>query len=193
MTVAIKPLIPERLDDFFHFFDRVAFIDNPDWASCYCFYYHIACSEAEWVKRSGEANREKTREGVLSGKMAGYLAYLNESPVGWCNANDKGNYARLAADKNLENDPREKVGSIVCFVIGPQYRRRGIAKRLLKEACLDFERKGYAYAEAYPRRWASSDAQHYHGPLSMYMQAGFRVYQEFPEFLIVRKNFRNAR
>ncbi|KPK85728.1 MAG: hypothetical protein AMJ94_18765 [Deltaproteobacteria bacterium SM23_61] len=112
--------------------------------------------------------------------------------MGWCNANDKRNYARLAADKNLRIDPREKVGSIVCFIIGPQYRRRGIAKRLLEEACAGFEKKGYAYAEAYPRKEAASDAQHYHGPLSMYLQAGFEVHREFPEFLIVRKGFGNA-
>jgi ribosomal protein S18 acetylase RimI-like enzyme len=187
MTVTVKPLTPERLDDFFHFFDRVGFIDNPEWASCFCYYFHIACSEAEWAKRSGAKNREKTREGVLSGKMAGYLAYLGESPVGWCNANDRRNYARLAADKNLEIDPQEKVGSIVCFVIGPQYRRRGIANRLLEEACAGFERDGYVDAEAYPRKGASSDAQHYHGPLSMYLRAGFTVHREFPEFLVVRK------
>jgi ribosomal protein S18 acetylase RimI-like enzyme len=193
MTVTVKPLVPERLDDFFHFFDRVAFIDNPEWASCYCYYFHIACSEAEWAKRSGAENREKTREGVLSGTTAGYLAYLDESPVGWCNANDKRNYARLAADKSLPSDPREKVGSIVCFVIGPQYRRRGIARRLLEEACAGFEKKGYACSEAYPRRGASSDAQHYHGPLSMYLKAGFKVHREFPDFLIVRKEFGKAR
>ena len=193
MTVKVKPLTPERLGDFFHFFDRVGFIDNPDWASCYCYYFHIVCNEAEWAKRSGEENREKSREGILSGKMAGYLAYLDESPVGWCNANDKRNYARLEADKNLASDPREKVGSIVCFIIGPQYRRRGIAKQLLEEACSGFEKKGYACAEAYPRRGASSDAQHFHGPLSMYLQAGFKVHREFPEFLIVRKGFGNVR
>ncbi len=187
MTLTVKPLTPERLDDFFHFFDQVAFTDNPKWASCYCFYYHIACSEAEWAKRSGEENRERTRENVLSRKMAGYLAYLDAFPVGWCNANDKGNYVRLAADKNLERDPREKVGSIVCFVIGPRYRRRGIAKRLLEEACAGFEKKGYSCAEAYPRKEVSGDAQHYHGPLSMYLQAGFEVHREFPKFLIVRK------
>jgi len=88
--------------------------------------------------------------GFCREKMAGYLAYLEDSPVGWCNANDKRNYARLAADKNLGIDPREKVGSIVCFVIGPQYRRRGIAKRLLEEACAGFEKKGYACAEGLP-------------------------------------------
>jgi ribosomal protein S18 acetylase RimI-like enzyme len=186
MTLTVKPLNPERLEDFFHFFEQVAFIDNPDWASCYCSYYHIACSEAEWAKRSGKENRESTRQGILSGKMRGYLAYLGQSPVGWCNANGKGNYARLAADK-MGNDSREKVGSIVCFVIGPQYRRRGIAKRLLEEACAGFERDGYVDAEAYPRKGASSDAQHYHGPLSMYLKAGFTVHREFPEFLIVRK------
>ena len=187
MTVAIKPLTPERLDDFFHFFDQVAFTDNPAWSSCYCFYYHIACGEAEWAKRAGWENREKARDWILSGKMGGYLAYLDKSPVGWCNANDRRNYARLAADKGLGDDAEEKVGSIVCFIIEPQSRRRGIAKGLLEEACAGFERDGYIDAEAYPRKGAASDAQHYQGPLSMYLKAGFTVHRKFPEFLIVRK------
>jgi hypothetical protein len=39
MTVTINPLTAELLDDFVCFFDQVAFTDNPDWASCYCYYY----------------------------------------------------------------------------------------------------------------------------------------------------------
>ena len=185
--VTVKPLTAEILDDFLYFFDRVAFSDNPDWASCYCTYYHIACSDGQWAGRSKEENRKCAREGIMAGKMKGHLAYVNGSPVGWCNANDKENYARVTADENLRGPAQDKVGAIVCFIIGPGYRKKGIARQLLEEACAVFLREGYGYAEAYPRKEASNDAHHYHGPLSMYQKAEFQVYREYPDFFMVRK------
>jgi len=187
MKVTVKPLSPEWVDDFLYFFDQVAFSDNPDWASCYCYYYHIACNGKQWAKRGKEENRECAREFILSGEMNGHLAYTNGSPVGWCNANHKASYARLTAEKNLSDLGSEKVGSIVCFVIAPSYRRKGIARQLLEGACAGFKSKEYDYAEAYPRKEGLSDAQHYHGPLSMYKKAGFSVHKEFSDYFIVRK------
>ena len=187
MKVTIKPVTAQLLDDFFYFFDRVAFTDNPDWASCYCYYYHIACGAGQWAKRSKEKNRAGARQLILSGKMGGYLAYVNESPVGWCNANDKEKYARLLAEQELWYREDKKIGSVVCFIIAPNHRRKGIARQLLKEACSVFRSEGFDYLEAYPRKGELNDAQHYHGPLSMYKKAGFRVFKEFQDFFIVRK------
>jgi ribosomal protein S18 acetylase RimI-like enzyme len=187
MEMEIKPIGPELLDDFLSFFDRVAFTDNPDWASCYCYYYHIDCSDAEWAGRSKEENREGARQLVHSGKLNGYLAFTKESTVGWCNANDRASYDRLIAQREFRPWNDEKVGSIVCFIIAPGYRRKGIARMLLEAACLGFAEKGYEYVEAYPRRKASTDAQHYHGPLPLYEKAGFKIYKEFPDYWVVWK------
>jgi ribosomal protein S18 acetylase RimI-like enzyme len=187
MDLSVKALSPEFLDDFFAFFDRVAFSDNPDWASCYCFYFHVAGDLEHWGKRTREENRSAAEEFIRTGKMNGYLAYVNGSPVGWCNANSKWRYAKLSADKELADLRDEKAGSIVCFVIAPGFRKRGIARRLLEAACEGFDKNGHDWVEAYPRKNSSSDAQHYHGPLSMYQKAGFEIYKEFPDYFIVRK------
>jgi len=183
----IKPIIPERVSDFLYFFDHVAFTDNPDWASCYCYYSHIACHAEQWAKRSKEENRDGARQLILTETMKGYLAYIDDSPVGWCNANHKASYPRLLAEKELWEPAREKIGSIVCFIIAPHHRRKGIAHQLADAACSGFKSKGYDCAEAYPRKQASSDAQHYHGPLPLYMKAGFAVHKEFADYFIVRK------
>jgi ribosomal protein S18 acetylase RimI-like enzyme len=187
MNLTVKALSPELRRDFFHFFERVAFSDNPDWASCYCYYFHVAGDLVQWGKRKPEENRTGAEQFIQAGRMKGYLAYFEGSPVGWCNANGKAGFARLLADKDLADGGGEKVASIVCFVIAPGFRKQGIAGRLLKEACLGFQKDGFDFVEGYPRKGSSTDAQHYHGPLSMYEKAGFTVYKEFPDFFIVRK------
>ncbi len=44
-----------------------------------------------------------------------------------------------------------------------------------------------AFAEAYPARQPRSDAAAYHGPLQMYLDAGFTPYREPEQFVIVRR------
>jgi hypothetical protein len=41
--------------------------------------------------------------------------------------------------------------------------------------------------EAYPRRGANSDASHYHGPLRMFLDAGFEIVGEKGSVITVRK------
>ena len=182
------PLNQARLEDYLHFFDRVAFTDNPDWADCYCLFYHVP--EGEWEKRSGAQNREAAVGLIRDGGLSGFLAYEQGRPVGWCNANRKGSYALLSGARELW-DPQEdgsRTLSVVCFVIAPENRRRGVARSLLAAALAAARDQGLERAEAYPRRQARTAAQHYHGPLELYLQQGFAVHREFPDFWIVRRD-----
>lgn len=187
MVVLIRRLTPEIVDDFLYFFDHIAFTDNPDWASCYCYYYHIACDDQEWMSRTAEENRSGAIQLVLSQKMHGYLAYVDNQPVGWCNAGRKAGYPRLLSQKELWDSADERVVSIVCFIIAPSYRRKGIGKRLLEEVCSVSRDEGCEFIEAYPRKGKLSDAQLYHGPYSMYMNKGFTLYKDYQAWAIVRK------
>src|SRR4030042_1999813 len=170
MATKIEPLTPELVDDFLHFFDHVAFADNPDWASCYCYFFHVSQDDWEKRERTKEENREGARQLILAGGMHGYLAYADGQPVGWCNANDKSSYRRLLDEKELWDADSDKVGAIVCFIIAPDQRRKGIARQLLQGVCSGFESQGYDYVEAYPRQGELSAADQYHGPLSLYIE-----------------------
>ena len=177
-----------RLDDYLLFFDRVAFADNPDWADCYCLFYHVPGSE--WEQRSGARNREEAAALIRAGSLSGFLAYEGATPVGWCNANRKERYALLAGQKELW-DPGEAGGrvlAVVCFVVAPTHRRRGIARRLLSAACEAAGAQGLVWVEAYPRKDAQNAAQHYHGPLALYRELGFTVHRDLADYWIVRKS-----
>jgi GNAT superfamily N-acetyltransferase len=184
----IRRLTPALLGDYWRFFDHDAFADNPDWAACYCVFYHADHSEKDWGTRSAAENRQTSGELIRVGRMQGYLAYLGERPVGWCQA------APRHTIRNIRENPElvapgegEGVGAIACFLVAQPQRRRGLARQLLEAACQGFREQGLVYAEAYPRLEAVSEAANYHGPLEMYLEAGFEVARRLEGFAVVRK------
>jgi hypothetical protein len=54
--LVVKELTPSLRDDFLHFFDSVAFADNPDWSDCYCSAYHFANNKGKAESRREASN-----------------------------------------------------------------------------------------------------------------------------------------
>ena len=55
--------------DFLHFFDHergLAFADNPDWAKCYCHYYHVP-KTMPWASFSAQSNRDAMEARIAVG------------------------------------------------------------------------------------------------------------------------------
>lgn len=191
MNIEIKKLTPELVDDFFRFFEHIAFPDHPEWGcGCYCCFFHANNIE-EWENQTVEENREIARKMILSDKMKGLLAYADGKPVGWCHFDDKSKLPGLKVFYPQVIGNEENIGAIVCFTIAQQYRNKGIAKKLLSQACGELEKQGFLIAEAYPQRECASDEENYHGPLSMYLSQGFSVHKELEKEVIVRKYLRN--
>jgi GNAT superfamily N-acetyltransferase len=190
MQITVYPLDSSRLEDYLAFFDREAFTDNPEWAGCYCLFYHLP--DPGWEARTGAQNREGAAALIRSGGLQGWLAYDVSRPIGWCNTNAKERFARLAAENAQWGAavPGERVLSVVCFVVAPAYRGRGVARALLQEACTGAARAGYQWAEAYPRKVDRNAAQAYHGPLALYLSEGFTKLRELDQFWIVRRDLR---
>ncbi|UCC21103.1 MAG: GNAT family N-acetyltransferase [Promethearchaeota archaeon] len=184
MDFKIKTLTSDTLDDFLYFFDSVAFSDNPEWATCYCHFYHFQGTNEQFFRRTAKENREASKALILSGKMNGFIAYFDNKPIGWCNINSKDNYAKIP----YERKNKVKIASIICFVVAPAYRKQGIAKQLLNFACSNSIYRGYDLIEAYPRKGENlSDAHSYRGPISLYISEGFSIYKEFKDYYVVHK------
>ena len=192
MDIEVRPLSPDLLADYVEYFDKTAFSDNPDWAGCYCYYYLVDRRE-DWDARSGEENRLAVSELISRGEMHGYLAYLDGGVVGWCHAGPKTYFPAFASDEDLTDADLAATGSIACFNVAPGRRRLGIATALLEAAIAGLAGLGMTVAEAYPREGASTDAGHYHGPLEMYLRAGFAVHRQLDGCSVVRKRLGAAR
>ena len=188
MDITIKPLVPDLLDDFLHYFDTVAFSDNPSWATCYCHFYHFNGKNKHFSKRTAEENRKSSKELILSKRMNGLIAFQDDKPIGWCNVNSKENYAKIPY-KGKTRDSEKKIASIICFVIAPTHRKQGIARKLLQYACSYLKNDKYDLIEVYPRKGETlSDAHSYRGPVSLYSSEGFYTYKKFKDYYVMRKD-----
>jgi ribosomal protein S18 acetylase RimI-like enzyme len=185
--IEIHPLTPDRLPDWLTLFDHTAFSDNPDWASCYCQFYLADHTARDWETRSGDENRSAASVAIVTGKLEGFLAFSDDTPVGWCHAAPRGLIPNLQNEPELAIEDLGQVGSIVCYVVAPPFRRQGVARDLLEAANAGLKEQGLSIVEAYPRKDAASDASNYHGALSMYLDSGFEVFRELERIIVVRK------
>ena len=187
MEIEIKPLTPDLIPDYLFFFDNMTFTENPNWSKCYCFSFHFTGTREEWTR---DKNRASVIKYIKEQKMKGYLAFSDGKPVGWCNANDRSNYQRLMKYYNLVDNPNDKACSIVCFLISPDFRRKGIARKMLQQICNDYKELNYDYLEAYPDKGDLSSEKCYKGPLRLYSEFDFKIEKEYKNYFIVRKLLR---
>jgi GNAT superfamily N-acetyltransferase len=107
----------------------------------------------------------------------GYVAYLDDVPVGWVGVSVRTRTPRLMKSRTIPAIDDLPVWSIGCFRIRPGYRRRGVATALLA-GVVDAARAARAPGvEAYPidpggRRVDTGFA--FTGLASMFDAAGFR-------------------
>lgn len=188
MTLEIRELTPELVDDYLAFFDHDAFADNPRWAACYCMFPHVTDVGDAWQARAAAVNRAAKRELICMGRAKGWLAYVDGKPAGWLNAAPRMSLDRYRETNELPTEHAEVSGSVVCFIIAKPYRRQGIASQLLAAAIEGFRRQGVRYAEAFTTGAPTSDAEAHVGPLSMYLAAGFEPVSDLDDgYVLVRK------
>ncbi len=208
MKLSIKTLTPERIEDYFDFFDHRAFSDGSPYAPCYCNAFNLSRDQiatehfarAETLGGGPEGWKKALRDSawrmVRSGAIRGYLAYDDGLPVGWCNANDRLSYYRVGAfdmDRVPEDAPpvdcpgKGFIKSVVCFEIAPAYRGMGIAARLLDRVCRDAAEEGYSCVEAYPGDAAQDGALSFTGPYRLFAKAGFREFRRSGSTVVMRK------
>lgn len=182
--IVVKRLTPELANTYVDYLSSISFEHEPHWATCFCRYYHVACSFDEWVARTGEMNRSEALFEIKGGRMSGYLAFDGEKCIGWCNASDVNEYVRI---KN-ETAPYvrgKKVAGTVCFVIHPDYRGRGVARSILDKAISDYREMGYEAMIAMPFDAVSNPEKRYRGTKNMYFQHGYIEIEKIEDMSIM--------
>ena len=179
--VTIRPVSPDQHDAVMHYFDMVAYADNPNWSRCFCMERLVE----DYESSTKQQNRARRSELILSAKANGLVAYRLGRVVGWCHAAPKTEL------RNVEGKKDPEVGAIVCFVVAPDQRRQGVATTLLKAALEHLRKRGMTAVEAYPvfgeidpSRWSQIN---YVGPLSMYVNSGFEVVEKNDDSAVVRR------
>jgi GNAT superfamily N-acetyltransferase len=173
--VVVEPLIPARLDDFLAFFDHDAFPDNPRWASCYCQCFYEDHAKVRWSERTAPENRRLAIVRAKAREMQGYLAYFAGKVVGFCNAAPR-TLLRALDDEPIED--ADAIGCIVCFIVAPEMRGKGVATSLLAAACDGLRAQGLRFVESNPRPAADTAAANHFGPLKLYLASGFSVVRD---------------
>jgi GNAT superfamily N-acetyltransferase len=194
LQVHILELTPERVDQYLEFFDKDAFADFPDWSGCYCGFYDTPGDHWDPTAKAGLEHRAARAERITSGQAHGLLAVADDKVVGWCNAQARSSFQNMRRYAVVLEDSTEPVGSIMCFLVAPECRGKGVGTALLNAACDMFRREGLRLAEGYPttniakRAWEIPWAEeNYKGSLNMYLKAGFKVHRQLERFAVVRK------
>src|SRR6186713_1591541 len=180
-NVVVERLSPATRDDYLAFFDHErgpAFSDNPEWARCYCQFYRIPRA-LDWKTFTGDQNRIAASASIACGEAEGYLAKAGGETVGWLHAAPRHKlphaFERLRVDPPDIDVPAREAAIVVCFVIAPAWRRRGVATALLDAALADLAARGIAIVDAFPFKAgdSASATDHYHGPESLFASRGF--------------------
>jgi GNAT superfamily N-acetyltransferase len=193
--IQVVEVSPDRTTDYFTLFDS-AFRDNVEWSGCYCAFYDVPPGTPFDPAEDGPRNRADREARLRSGAARGLMAYIGTTPVGWCNVAPRSQVPNLRKFADAIEVPADDPAVIMCFVIDPDHRGKGVATALVRGA-IDVSRKwGSPWLEAYPARpdidteGLPTTAAFYKGPLSMYEAAGFSLDRDMGSWYVARHDLR---
>lgn len=192
MNIEIRKLTPDTAEDYACFFDETPHNDEFK-HKCYCVSWRADAAEGEsWPSKTAD-RRALAVERVKNGHIRGYLAYHDNKIVGWCNANTKSDCQKVIKNKYIKHvhvpvedcEDDEKIKFIFCFVVAPDYRRKGVASQLLEYICNDAKTDGYNFVEVFTMREFENDG--FRGVFEMYEKHGFYIHAEQEGKVVMRR------
>jgi GNAT superfamily N-acetyltransferase len=165
MTVEVRPVSPERIDDLTRFSSA-----NGSFGYCSCMKWRLTSTG---FKNSDKAARARMLTDLVEGgQPVGLLGYLDGEPVGWCSIAPREHLAGLERYRKLPRIDETPVWAVVCFYVHRSARGRGVQKALLRAAVEYARSHGAVAVEGYPPP-ASATLYRYMGSIEVFTEAGF--------------------
>jgi GNAT superfamily N-acetyltransferase len=193
MKVQIEPLTSVRWRDLVALFARPGLSVA---RTCYCMFYRRSGEHSRPPGMThAESNKRALKALIDRGVVPGLIGYENGRPVGWISLGPREDYARLKRSQVMKPVDDKPVWSIICFVVDPEARHRGVAEAMLKGALAWARAQGVTLLEAYPcdKAGKPKDDSMWFGAKSMFDRAGFvEVARRKPTRPVVRKALRGG-
>lgn len=192
MTYAVTLAGPEDFAALSALFER-------DASPCYCRYWHFTGTNKEWEARCGlapEENREELGRALesRSDEARGLVARDAERLVGWMKLAPQPTLKKLLARSPYRGLEAPDVFSIGCFLVDPEYRRKGVARALVQGAIAIAPSLGAHALEAYPRVFSGlHDFEQFTGPYELFTSLGFEVVRDQPQYPVLRLDVTSRR
>jgi len=170
VSIEVFRATPDRFED-------VAALLGPrreDAPACWCLYFRLTSAEFSALK--GRERPDYLESLCARDDSPGMVAYLDGNPVGWCALGPRHEMGRLERSRTIPKVDDLPVWSVVCFVVRPGYRRRGVARTMLDGAIEYARSRGAIALEGYPvdtggKRISATFA--YVGTTTLFERAGF--------------------
>lgn len=139
--IEIKPVDPERWDDFEALFDGPG---GPK--SCWCMIWRSYARDGETTDKA--ARKHGMRERILRGDPVGLLGYDGGTPIGWCSIAPRRSF-KSSLDGNRQ-EQSEGLWCLTCLFVKRSHRGEGLSDRMI-DAALHYARtQGGVRVEAFP-------------------------------------------
>jgi GNAT superfamily N-acetyltransferase len=164
---------------------------------CHCQYWHFAGDKNAWLDRlfhAPEQNRAAFVESLAGAQteLRGVVALHADQAVGWLKLSPAERVPKLYEQRLYRglaalSGPREGVLTVGCLLVDEEFRRRGVARALIRHAIVLAEQHGARCIEAFPRRSEQAGAAElWTGPFHAFEQAGFEIVSDFAPYPVLR-------
>lgn len=169
-VIEVHPAVTERFDDV----AAILAPKDPHAPACWCLSYRVPGGEHRDLAPAERPAR--LRRYAEEGTPPGVVAYVDGAPAGWCSVSPRSSHHRLQRSRTIPTVDDADPWSIVCFVIRPAFRGRGLALHLLEGAIAFARDRGATVLESYPIDPAGarvSSAFAYVGTTALFESVGF--------------------
>ncbi len=173
MKITTKELEPTLWKDLENLFG-----EKGACGGCWCQAWKLEKGE-KWDDVKGKVAKARLKKEVKTKSVYGVIAFEGDKPIGWCNFGPRKSYPRLNRARTLKCDDIPLVWSVPCFFVDKDFREKGVAVAMLKNALKIMKKRGVKIAEGYPSK-PGKDGRYiaafsWTGTNSLFANQGFEV------------------